>query len=277
MATCNNCGATVSDDAKFCTECGKMIEKKSVCVNCGAKLRDGAKFCVECGTPIPKQEPQKETVLQKDIVEVNENLLSSLNNLNDTFEEFLELQRENPDVLFTIVLDDDMKLVGWITSFNITKGLREGKKLISEVMDPVENILVIKEDEAAKNTVIEISKHKLISVPIINDDNQVTGVCRSVDVVDSMSSLYDIKVVKIYEAMEKELRGVTWDELMEASAKISTRTTGVKITAEEYEKNIQNSTFGEAIWATGGLEKFFAGLISVGEIVIARKVGRARR
>jgi hypothetical protein len=64
---------------------------------------------------------------------------------------------------------------------------------------------------------------------------------------------------------------------MEASAKISTRTTGVKITAEEYEKNIENATFGEAIWATGGLEKFFAGLISVGELVIARKVGRARR
>ena len=175
------------------------------------------------------------------------------------------------------VLDADMKLVGWITSFNITKGLREGKTLISEVMDPVENIVSIKEDEAAKNIVIEISNHKLISIPIINDDNQVIGVSRSVDVVNAMSALYDIKVVKIYEAMEKELRGITWEELMEASAKISTRTTGVKITAEEYEKNIQNATFGEAIWATGGLEKFFAGLISVGEIVIARKVGRARR
>ena len=175
------------------------------------------------------------------------------------------------------VLDENMKLEGWITSFNITKGLREGKTLISEVMDPVENILSIKEDEAAKNIVIGISNHKVISIPIINDDNQVIGVSRSVDVVNAMSALYDIKVVKIYEAMEKELRGITWDELMEASAKISTRTTGIKITAEEYEKNIQNATFGEAIWATGGLEKFFAGLISVGEIVIARKVGRARR
>ena len=136
---------------------------------------------------------------------------------------------------------------------------------------------VLDENMKLENVVIAASKNKLISIPIINDENQVIGVCRSVDVVDSMSSLYDIKVVKIYEAMEKELRGVTWDELMEASAKISTRTTGVKITAEEYEKNIQNSTFGEAIWATGGLEKFFAGLISVGEIVIARKVGRARR
>ena len=175
------------------------------------------------------------------------------------------------------VLDENMKLEGWITSFNITKGLREGKTTIADVMSPVEEIMTINENEAARNVVIAASNNKLISIPIINDENQVIGVCRSVDVVDSMSSLYDIKVVKIYEAMEKELRGVTWDELMEASAKISTRTTGVKITAEEYENNIQNSTFGEAIWATGGLEKFFAGLISVGEIVIARKVGRARR
>ena len=46
---------------------------------------------------------------------------------------------------------------------------------------------------------------------------------------------------------------------------------------EEYESNIMKATFGEAIWATGGLEKFFAGLISVGETVTARKVGRAKR
>ena len=144
-------------------------------------------------------------------------------------------------------------------------------------MSPIEEIMTINENEAARNVVIAASNNKLISIPIINDENQVIGVTRSVDIVDSMSSLYDIKVNKIYKAMEKELRGVSWDELMEASAKISTRTTGVKITAEEYEKNIENATFGEAIWATGGLEKFFAGLISVGELVIARKVGRARR
>lgn len=195
---------------------------------------------------------------------------------NDSIED-VSLKMEEYRRFTAPVLDENMKLEGWITSFNITQGLREGKKIIADVMSPVEEIMTINENEAARNVVIAASKNKLISIPIINDENQVIGVCRSVDVVDSMSSLYDIKVVKIYEAMEKELRGVTWDELMEASAKISTRTTGVKITAEEYEKNIQNSTFGEAIWATGGLEKFFAGLISVGEIVIARKVGRARR
>jgi len=37
-----------------------------------------------------------------------------------------------------------------------------------------------------------------------------------------------------------------------------------------------NTTFGQALWACGGLEKFFAGLIKIGEIVIARKIARAR-
>lgn len=84
-----------------------MMEEK-FCVHCGTKLRDGAKFCVECGTPIPKQEPKKGTMSPKDVVEVNENQLSSLNNLKATFEEFLEFQRESPDVVFTIVIDYDM-------------------------------------------------------------------------------------------------------------------------------------------------------------------------
>ena len=148
---------------------------------------------------------------------------------NDSIED-VSIKMEEYRRFTAPVLDENMKLEGWITSFNITQGINE--------------------NEAARNVVIAASNNKLISIPIINDENQVIGVTRSVDIVDSMSSLYDIKVNKIYKAMEKELRGVSWDELMEASAKISTRTTGVKITAEEYEKNIENATFGEAIWAT---------------------------
>ena len=77
--------------------------------------------------------------------------------------------------------------------------------------------------------------------------------------------------------MQNQLKGVTWEELMAASALVSKKTTGKKISPEEYEANIMDSTFGEAIWATGGLEKFFAGLISVGEMVIARRVGKAKK
>ena len=130
-------------------------------------------------------------MMDKDFVHVSK---------NDTIEA-VSIKMEESKRFTAPVLDEKMKLVGWITSFNITKGLREGKETIADVMSPVEEIMTISEDEPARNVVRAASNKKLISIPIINDENQVIGVCRSVDVVDSMSSLYDIKVVKIYEAM----------------------------------------------------------------------------
>ena len=175
------------------------------------------------------------------------------------------------------VVNDNKQLVGWVTSFDITKGLREGNEKIIEIMSSYEEITTIHEDAPARLAVIETADNKFVTLPVVNDDNQVIGIVRSCDIVKLLSSLYDIKVSKLYKAMQNQLKGVTWEELMSASAIVSFKTTGVKITPEEYEANIMNSTFGEAIWATGGLEKFFAGLISVGEMVIARRVGKARK
>ena len=175
------------------------------------------------------------------------------------------------------VVNDNKQLVGWITSFDITRGLREGNEKISEIMSGYEDIATVHEDDPARKAVILTANNKFVTVPVLNDDNQVVGMVRACDIVELVSQLYDIKVANLYKAMQNQLKGVTWEELMSASALVSTKTTGEKITAEEYEANILNATFGEAIWATGGLEKFFAGLISVGEMVIARRVGRARK
>ena len=175
------------------------------------------------------------------------------------------------------VVNDNKQLVGWITSFDITRGLREGNQKIHEIMSGYEEIATVHEDDPARKAVILTANNKFVTVPVVNDDNQVIGMVRACDIVELLSDLYDIKVVKLYKAMQHQLKGVTWEELMAASALVSKKTTGIKISPEEYEANIMNSTFGEAIWATGGLEKFFAGLISVGEMVIARRVGKARK
>ena len=175
------------------------------------------------------------------------------------------------------VVNDNKQLVGWITSFDITRGLREGNEKIKEIMSGYEDIATVHENDPARKAVILTANNKYVTVPVLNDDNQVIGMVRACDIVELVSQLYDIKVEKLYKAMQNQLKGVTWEELMSASALVSTKTTGVKITPEEYEASIVNATFGEAIWATGGLEKFFAGLISVGEMVIARRVGKARR
>jgi predicted transcriptional regulator len=177
----------------------------------------------------------------------------------------------------TPVVDSEKKLIGWITSLEIAKALREGKKKVSDVMRPKEEIVNVHENDPARLAVLETTKHKVISIPVLNDDSVVVGVVRTFDIVETLSQLYEIKVYKIFEAMAGELKGVSWDELMEASAIVTKRRTGQRITPEEYEKNIRDATFGEAIWATGGLEKFFVGLIAIGELVIARKVARARQ
>ncbi|CDG65232.1 putative protein MJ1004 [Methanobacterium sp. MB1] len=177
----------------------------------------------------------------------------------------------------TPVVDDQKRLVGWITSLDVTRGLREGLGKVKEVMYAKEDIVAVNEDDPARLAVMEASEYKVFNIPVINDDDVVVGVVRTFDIVKTLSSLYEIKVYKIFEAMQNELKGVTWEELMEASAIVTRRRTGKRVTAQDYEKRIRESTFGEAIWATGGLEKFFVGLIAIGELVIARKVAQARK
>ncbi|MDR0911337.1 MAG: CBS domain-containing protein [Methanobrevibacter sp.] len=189
----------------------------------------------------------------------------------------VSIRLENAKRFTTPVVDNEMKLIGWITTFDITKGFRENKKLIKEVMSPKDDIKYLHENDPARLAVIETSKSRLVSIPVLDENDAVKGVIRAFEIVDTLSSLYEVKVSKLYEAMHKQLKGVTWDELMDAAAIVTTRVTGKKTKAKDYEERIKNSTFGEAIWTTGGLESFFVGLIAVGELVIARKVGKARK
>ena len=52
---CKNCGNTLNDNEKFCTNCGtpvevlKKVEAKRYCRQCGNLLAAGAKFCDVCG------------------------------------------------------------------------------------------------------------------------------------------------------------------------------------------------------------------------------------
>lgn len=189
----------------------------------------------------------------------------------------VSIKMEKHKKFTTPVVDSENHLVGWITSLDVTRGLRENLKTVSDIMHPKDDIVHVHENDPARLAVLETSHHKLVSIPVIDDNDVVMGVVRSFDIVETLSQLYEIKVSKIFEAMEQELKGVSWDELMEASAIVTRRRIGKRIKPQEYEKNIKDATFGEAIWATGGLEKFFVGLIAIGEMVIARKVARARK
>ncbi|MDL2292191.1 SPFH domain-containing protein [Acholeplasma sp. OttesenSCG-928-E16] len=46
-STCPKCKASVAEGAKFCPECGESLRRR--CPKCGADIAEGAKFCPECG------------------------------------------------------------------------------------------------------------------------------------------------------------------------------------------------------------------------------------
>ena len=173
------------------------------------------------------------------------------------------------------VLDEEDKLIGWVMAIDLA--VVEDRSIpVSKIMHPLEDIVVVYENDPAREVVLKFVKYKVMSIPVLNSEGKIVGMVRNCDITKTLAQLYDIPVYKLFKILEKELKGVTWRELMEAAAIVTKNTTGEVIPPEEYEKRIMNTTFGQALWACGGLEKFFAGLIKIGEIVIARKIARAR-
>ncbi len=51
MKNCVNCGAEISDDAKFCGKCGEKQERPTKhCIHCGAEIPGDFVYCEVCGT-----------------------------------------------------------------------------------------------------------------------------------------------------------------------------------------------------------------------------------
>ena len=69
------------------------------------------------------------------------------------------------------VVNDNKQLIGWITAFDITKGLREGKDKISEIMSSSEEVSMVHENDPARKAVILTANNKFVTVPVVNDDN----------------------------------------------------------------------------------------------------------
>ncbi len=175
------------------------------------------------------------------------------------------------------VLDNHEKLVGWITSLDIL-GIseKEFNENISKYMYPKKEVIYVYEDDEAREVVLKFVKYKLVSIPVLSRDEKVVGVVRSCDIVKTLAKLYEIPVYKIFKELHNYLKDVSWEELMEAAAIVTKKTTGEDISPKEYEERIKKTTFGKAIWTCGGLEKFFVGLVEIGMVALARRVAKAR-
>lgn len=65
---CGHCGSPVSDNAKFCPNCGmkRQVRNPPSCPTCGAKVNEGDSFCEQCGSPLgQKAVPVQQQVIQQ--------------------------------------------------------------------------------------------------------------------------------------------------------------------------------------------------------------------
>ncbi|MDR2623897.1 MAG: CBS domain-containing protein [Methanobrevibacter sp.] len=191
-------------------------------------------------------------------------------NTNDSIEE-ISIRMEESKRFNMPVLNEDMSLIGWVTSLNVTKGLRENKKLISEVMNSFDEVVSVYADDSARLAILNLSGSKVFTLPVLNRENHVVGIIRSCTILEQLSEMYEKSVFDIYNEISQNL-DITFDDLIDASTAMYRKDVGKEIKPEEYLKKIKTTTFGEAIWATGGLEGFFVGMIGIGEIAIAKKL-----
>lgn len=61
---CNKCQSEISEGAKFCKNCGSLVqaspnppaaEEKNLCKKCGSQLAEGAQFCNNCGASVERE------------------------------------------------------------------------------------------------------------------------------------------------------------------------------------------------------------------------------
>ncbi|WP_456374699.1 CBS domain-containing protein [Methanocaldococcus sp.] len=195
---------------------------------------------------------------------------------DNTVEEAINILKKKKRFSAPIVNKED-KLVGWITSLDLL-GIpeKEFKKPITKYMRPVKEVIVAYEDEEAREVVLKFVKYKVVNIPVLSKDGRVVGMVRHCDIVKTLAKLYEIPVYKIFKELHNYIGDITWDELMEAAAVVTKKKTGEDITPKEYEERIKKTTFGKAIWACGGLEKFFVGLIEIGMVALARRLAKIR-
>lgn len=71
--SCPNCQAEITEETRFCVECGQKIVKdpKSTnievikCIKCGRIYKEGEKFCLECGTPKKSKSAESQPLHEK--------------------------------------------------------------------------------------------------------------------------------------------------------------------------------------------------------------------
>jgi uncharacterized protein (DUF39 family)/CBS domain-containing protein len=79
-----------------------------------------------------------------------------------------------------VVVDDQGKLCGIVTSWDVTRALAEGKKALADIM--TRRVVTTKPDEPLETASKRMAQHNISALPVIDNDRKVLGIVTSEDV-----------------------------------------------------------------------------------------------
>jgi len=79
------------------------------------------------------------------------------------------------------IVDSDNKLVGIVTTWDITKALAKGEKKLSEIM--TRNVITSRKDEPIDVVARRLDKNSIGSTPVVDENNKVIGIITMADII----------------------------------------------------------------------------------------------
>jgi uncharacterized protein (DUF39 family)/CBS domain-containing protein len=79
-----------------------------------------------------------------------------------------------------VVADDQGKLKGIVTSWDVTKAVGEGKKKLADII--VRKVVTTKPDESLEEASRKLAQHKISALPVIDHNKKVLGIITSEDI-----------------------------------------------------------------------------------------------
>jgi uncharacterized protein (DUF39 family) len=79
-----------------------------------------------------------------------------------------------------VVIDSDSKLLGIVTSWDITRAMAEGKKALADI--ETRRVITAKPDEPLESASKRMAQHNISALPVIDSERKVLGIVTSEDV-----------------------------------------------------------------------------------------------
>lgn len=94
------------------------------------------------------------------------------------------------------VVDDDGKVFGVVSEFDLLKAIKDGKTLEQVTAEDImsKNLISVSEDTPIDDVIEIMTKHNIIRVPVVRNDNLVGIISRC----DILSSIIQPEFVTIY-------------------------------------------------------------------------------